>query len=163
MGPPWRKSAQHAVPVQADAMQREAGNCRGTLKVNTSRLCLAASPRGPVASLLMHCLYSLQVVLREALSWRLFRSCRDGTHVRVMCWLFQSGRHRAPAQILYATAHMLPMLPWLPSTIAAPVSVLTACSALTCQEEGVVSVPGWVLLGLKQCIKIPEAAGGSRN
>ena len=30
--------------------------------------------------------------------------------------------------------------------------------ALTCEEEGVVCIPGWMLLRLEQGIKIPEAA-----
>ncbi len=30
--------------------------------------------------------------------------------------------------------------------------------ALTCEEEGVVRIPGWMLLRLEQGIKVPEAA-----
>ena len=32
------------------------------------------------------------------------------------------------------------------------------CKCLTCKEEGVMCIPGRMLLGLEQRIKVPEAA-----
>ena len=163
MNLPRPRRAKHPVLLQVGVTCCEATNCRGTLKVPISWLCLAASPCGPIASLLMHCPHSLQVVLREALSWRPCRVCRVSRHERFMYLLIQGSAKQRCSSNAHATARTLPMPSWLQSVIAAPVSVYTACSALTCQEEGVVSIPGWVLLGLEQCIKVPEAAQERRN
>ena len=39
-----------------------------------------------------------------------------------------------------------------------PLHINTHVCILTCEEESVVRIPGWMLLGLEQCIKVPEAA-----